>query len=34
MAYIIVALVIAVVYLAYCLDEAAIKRRDDAGRWR
>ena len=34
MEYIGVTLMVAVVYLAYRLDEAAIKRRDGDGRWR
>jgi len=34
MEYVIVPLFLGVVYLAYRLDEAAIKRRDDCGRWR
>jgi len=34
MEYIIGALIIGVVYLAYRLDEAAIKRRDSGEQWR
>jgi hypothetical protein len=34
MEYIIVLVILGVVYLAYRLDEAAIKRRDSGERWR
>jgi len=34
MEYIIVALILGVIYVAYCLDEAANKRRDNGDQWR